>query len=75
MKSHVPTIRDKQITIEKLSGLTNVTYAVYVNEQPLFIFKTFSEGFDRELENKIVKSLSESMLSPRVIYASDTVRI
>lgn len=75
MKSYVPAIRDKEISIKKLSGLTNVTYAIYVNEQPLFIFKKFSDGFDRELENKILKFLSDSMLSPRIIFASDTIRI
>ena len=58
MLQHLPFLEHKELNIEKLSGLTNVTYAVYVDQEPLYIFKTFSDGFDREMENKIVQALS-----------------
>jgi thiamine kinase-like enzyme len=57
MKAHVPALQDKELSHKKLSGLTNVTYAIYVDHEPLFIFKTFSDGFDRETENRIMKAL------------------
>lgn len=58
MIQHLSFLSDKELTIEKLSGLTNVTYAVYVDQEPLYVFKTFSDGFDREMENRIVQALS-----------------
>lgn len=47
MRQHVPSLKTKELVLEKLSGLTNVTYAIYVDQEPLFVFKTFSDGFDR----------------------------
>lgn len=47
MVCHLPYLQGKCLRVERLSGLTNVTYAVYVDQEPLFIFKTFSDGFDR----------------------------
>jgi hypothetical protein len=75
MREHLPSLQGKQIVVKKLSGLTNVTSAVYVNQEPLFIFKTFSDGFDREMENRIVTALSDRDMCPRIIFADQNIRI
>lgn len=75
MRKHLPSLQGKQIIVERLSGLTNVTYAIYVNQEPLFIFKTFSDGFDREMENRIVTALSNRDMCPRIIFANRHIRI
>lgn len=75
MCQHVPNINGKQIKIQRLSGLTNVTYSVTVDHAPLYVFKVLSDGFDRETENKVVQQLSDLQLSPNLIHAEQTFRI
>lgn len=75
MSKYIPSIEGKEIKVQRLSGLTNVTYAVYVDHAPLYVFKVFSDGFDRETENKVVQHLSDLQLSPNIIHAEKTFRI
>ena len=72
---HVLSVKGKSIRIQKLSGLTNVTYAVYVDHTPLYIFKVFSDGFDREAQNKLINQLVGLKLAPNIIHAEKIYRI
>ena len=46
--SCIPNIHDQPFRMERLSGYTNVTYAIYIDSVPLYIFKLFADGLDRQ---------------------------
>ncbi len=75
MTTYVPNVSNKQLEIKRLSGYTNVTYAVYIDNVPQYIFKVFADGLDRETENNIVRHLADLKLAPRVIHAEQAFRI
>jgi hypothetical protein len=73
--TYVPNVSNKQLEIKRLSGYTNVTYAVYIDSVPQYIFKVFANGLDRETENNTVRHLADLKLAPRVVHAEHTFRI
>jgi hypothetical protein len=58
-----------------VSGLTNITWAVWVNQVPRFIFKEFSEGCSHDFEYSVCIKLSRDGLIPEVIFANKQYRI
>ena len=44
---YVPHVSDGDIVFQKLSGLTNLTFAVEICGRPVYVLKIFSDGFDR----------------------------
>lgn len=75
MINHIPDTQGKQLRIERLSGYTNITYAVLIDNTPLYIFKVFADGLDRQTENNTVKRLADLKLAPRVLHAEQAFRI
>ena len=72
---HIPSLSGEKISIERCSGLTNITYAVNVNGVPLYIFKEFTEGISHDFELKICNILSRKGLIPYIVYSDKHYRI
>lgn len=72
---YVPNIQGKSFKLKRLSGYTNITYAIYIDSVPLYILKVFADGLDRKTENDTVRHLADLKLAPTVIHAEQTFRI
>ena len=75
MIRHVPELKDEKVELKRVSGLTNVTYAVLVNGTPNYIFKQFTEGYTHDFEYKVCVKLSRQGLIPAIVFANKHYRI
>ncbi len=72
---HLPDLSIDEIELKRVSGLTNITYAVLVNGVSLYIFKSFSEGCCHDFECYVCVQLSRQGHIPCMIFSNKDYRI